>query len=334
MDITPFIRELILLNECVILRGIGGFETSYRHALYRKDKKILTPPSKKIRFQPEWIRDNGVLENYIAKSMGISNDLASDYIDNYVQNFHNKIHAEGKVILEGIGEFIVDKKEGRIEFTEFEDTNYLAESFGLDILNVEQKEERREESASARLTPINSEPRKLTGWYIALGILLLVISVTFIILLSEGGEIRLFNFNNAAHDRDEVVVFGSADSNKSDSVSRSIEEALDNRTSVKSALNIETNPSPQRKTEILAESGNAKVIYYLVAGSFKNSRNAEILQEQLIRKGFSPEILQIGNLQFRVIIGTYYDRRKAIEELRRIRIQLDQSVWLYEFEQN
>lgn len=329
MDITPFIRELILLNECVILRGIGGFETSYRHAMYRKDKKILIPPNKKIHFQPNWIKDNGILEDYLAKSLKISNELASEYIDNYVQEFHNQMRKNGKVILEGIGEFVLDK-ENKIQFNELEDANYLADSFGLDIVEIEPDIKQEGKSVKTEMQPITLETRKLTGWYVAIGVLLLLISITFIILFSQGEDVSLFNINRDVDSESEVVVFGTSPDPVADSIARSIEETLNQKTNARNALTIEKTTRPENKNQILAESSSKQVIYYLVAGSFKNFRNAEILKDQLVRKGFSAKVLDSGGSQYRVIVGSYNNRKQAIEELRRIRIQLDQSVWLLE----
>jgi len=333
LDITPFIRELILLNECVILRGIGGFETAYKNAIYRKDKKIIVPPSKRIHFQSEWIKDNGVLENHLAKSLGISNEKASEHIDNYVQEFHNQIRKEGKVLLEGIGEFVIDK-EKRLQFKELEDANYLVDSFGLDVLDIEPDIENNSKAVITNLSPLNPGPRKLSGWYIAIGLLLLMISITFIILISEGKEVRLFNINKNSGLTDEVVIFGPSSDPVADSISRAVEQVLDHKTATRNALTIEKT-SLRDKGEVVTEiPGEDKIAYYLVAGSFKTTRNAEILKEQLVRKGFSPEILHTGNMRYRVVVGTYYEHRRAIEELRRIRIQLDQSVWLLEAQQN
>jgi len=331
LNITPFIRELILLNECVILRGIGGFETSYKHATYQKDKKIITPPSKKIHFQPEWIKDNGVLENYLAKSLNISNNLASEYIDYYVQEFHNTIRNSGKVILPGVGEFVLDK-DNRFQFREIENTNYLADSFGLDILNIEFDIEHKKKQYKTKLVPLTPEPRKLTGWYIAIGVLLLLISVTVIILISEGSKDGLLNIGKKSGYTDEVVVFGIPGEERTDSLTRSIEKVLDNKTTAKNALNVEKlHPASGKRDKIPTETTKNRNVYYLVAGSFKNLRNAELLKEQLIHKGFSPEVLHhTKDSQFRVVVGTFYEHKLAIEELRRIRIQLDQAVWLLE----
>ena len=256
--------------------------------------------------------------------MGVSKAKASEYIDNYVQEFHNTLHEKGSVTLDNIGKFTLGK-DNKINFREFEDANYLADSFGLDILKIETNAEKKPEVPVPELKPLESAPRRLTGWYIAIGVLLLLISVTFIILISGGKELSLFPLNKDSRLDDEVVVFGPSTNSKADSVSQAVEQVLNQNTRVKNALAIDSEQPSVHENNIS---------YYLVAGSFKTTRNAEILQEQLIRKGFSAEILPTGNSQYRVIVGKYYEHHRAIEELRRIRTQLDQSVWLLELQGN
>ena len=82
-------------------------------------------------------------------------------------------------------------------------------------------------------------------------------------------------------------------------------------------------------TEQVKDGSVSEANYLLIAGSFKNNRNAELLRDQLIRKGFKAEVRETG-INFRVIIGQFADRQQAIQELRRMRSQLDQSVWLLE----
>jgi hypothetical protein len=334
LDLAPYIRELILSNECVILRGVGGFETSYQHAVYNKTRKVISPPSKQIQFHEDWIKDNGVLENYLSTSLNISAEEASDRVDIFVQEFFNELREKGSVSLRGTGEFFLDDKS-RIQFRQLEDANYLADSFGLDILNLDPETKIPQKAEELPLAPIVPQRRKRTGWYIAGGVLLLVISVTLIIILSEGSSLRLFNFldRERKSGKDEMIVFGNPDLALKDSVVKIIEKDLDSRTRAREALNPVTPDA--ENNERIADVPAAPVItaegttYYLVAGSFRTIRSADILKEQLTRKGFEAETIDMG-ANVRVIVGKYSNRKLALDELRRMRQQLDQSVWLLE----
>jgi nucleoid DNA-binding protein len=337
LDITPFIHDLILLNECVILRDFGGFETSYKHAVLNKDTKTLVPPSKKITFRPEWLKDNGVLERYIAESLKIKPEKASGYINEYVGDLNKKLNDEGSLFLEGIGKFQLNENK-KIIFTSIEDENYLADSFGLDMLEVEIEHVQTMKSEPVTSKPPVYKKRKFMGWYIAIGILLLFIAVTAFILISGKSGLSglgFFGKNNKKTEESEMVVFGRQGKTLEDSVTKSIKQNLDKKTLAKNALSINEqekslkSETTSRESEAAAKPGIG-VTYYLVAGSFKSSNNADILKDKLNKKGFSPEIIRTNSNFNMVIVGTFSSKDQANEALVRIRRKLGQSVWLME----
>ena len=322
MDIAYFIRELILLNECVILRGIGGFETTYKNAVLDKNKRQISPPGKIIHFRPDLVKDNGVLESHIARSLKIDRKEASENIDEFVQEFHDSIRNYGKVFMEGIGEFSL-AKDNSISFIEIGDENYLADSFGLDVLDIELDSSGTENIKKPELQPSTPEKRKLTGWYIIIGILLILITVTTIILVSSPSGLSIFAGKGEKQEikESDVIVFGPKDKVTEDSTLAAIGQSIDENTLPKKALSIQSTPSSQFQV--------GDISYYLIAGSFKYTKNAERLKVTLQGKGFNPTIMTKGSY-IRVVLGEFNDKELALSELRRIRYQFDQSVWLME----
>ena len=327
MDIAPFIRELIVLNECVILRGIGGFETSYKHATVDKKQKIIIPPSKKIKFRPDLVKDNGVLMSYIADKLGISKGKASSYIDKFVSKFFDEIKEKEKVFLEGIGEFTFDNRNNII-FTEIENANYLAESFGLEVLDFNGDIKENTPILEAKSKTGGSKKGKYKGLYISIGVLFSLIVISILLLIATSKQVNLIHwFDDKSADKNNgTMIFGNTDKELEDSIISAIERSLSESTIPNKALAVPTAQASTKKAETKAAKSN----YYLVAGSFQNIRNAEILKDQLKRKGLSPEIVITNEQLYRIVVGAFYDRKEAIAELRRIRGQLDQSVWLLE----
>ena len=269
--------------------------------------------------------DNGVLESYIAKTLGIDRAEASREIDAFVGEFKDSIKNEGKVFLEGIGEFTLGK-DNSIKFSEIRDENYLADSFGLDILDIELESKSTDNIRKPELQPLKPERRRFTGWYVAIGILLVLIIATSIILITSSPGSSIFAKHGKQHELEgsDVIVFEPEKNVEKDSVIREIGHSIDESTVPKKALSLEST------TNNLPPPGDQT--YYLIAGSFKYLKNAERLKDNLFRKGYSPTVKAIGNYN-RVIIGTFNDKQLAIAELRRIRSQLDQSVWLMENQQ-
>lgn len=311
LDIKPFIREQIMLNECVILRGIGGFETTYREASYDSDKRVFHPPSKKINFHSDWVKDNGILESSLANALGIRRKKASEHIDDFVEDFHQQLKHQGYVNVKDLGEFKLDSTNN-IVFKELEDEIYLADSFGLEDLSLEK-------DSSKPGAPPASRKKLHTFWYFVLGILVFLIIATVILLVTSSVGTRSSDLKTKNQDTNsDIIVFGSSTAEK-DTVTRMIEKTLDEKSSVKQALSIQENMYEQTISE--------EATYYIIAGSFDTEKNASILKTQLLRKGFDPVVLVMGK-NVRVVIGSFKNHDEALTELRRIRSELDQSVWL------
>jgi nucleoid DNA-binding protein len=337
LDITPFIHDLILLNECVILRDFGGFDTSYKNAVFDKNKKTIVPPTKKVSFRPEWIKDNGVLEKYIAESLKIELEKASGYIIAYVADIKMQLEQKGFLLLDGIGKFQVNSDK-KIVFTSIEEENYLADSFGLDMLEVEMEHEQKIEPQPKEFNTFVYKKRKYTGWYIAIGILLVFILITSYLLISGKNGMSLlgiFSNNVKKPDESELVIFGTQSKTLEDSVTKTIEQTLDKKTSPKNALSLteqgkKEKEVPAKNIPETIEFTKSGTTYYLVAGSFKSASNADALKEKLQKKGFNPEIINAKGKFSMVVVGTYKDKDQANDELMRIRRKLGQSVWLME----
>lgn len=330
MDLAPFIRDLILSNECVILRGVGGFETSYRHAELDSSRKHIAPPSKHVHFRNEWIKDNGVLEKHIAESLNISREKASDHIDRYVKELFSSLKESGIADLGDIGEFFLDEKQN-LQFRESENVNYLADSFGLDILSLDDEKEPEAPVNVTEHEPEAPGKRKMTAWYIVIGLLLLAISVTVIIILVGERNFSILT-TKKSDKKSDVITFGNSSRTNEDSATLMIEQKLDQNTSVRSALAIDKADSQDfRQDQVSDISQVPEVRYYLVAGSFRSMRGAESQKADLEWDGFDAEIISTED-NIRVVIGEFTDKDEALAELRRIRQQLDQSVWLLTME--
>jgi len=325
------------MNECVILRNFGGFDTSYKHAILDEKRKTIVPPSKKITFRSEWVKDNGVLEKHIAESLKIKPEKASEYIEAYVKDLQIKLEKEGAIVLEGIGKFQLGESK-KIQFTSLEDENYLADSFGLDILEVDIEQFQKDISEPVEFFRPAIVKRKFTGWYITICILILFIVITTFLLFTSNNGNSFFGFlnRNAKKPADsELVIFGKQDKFSEDSVTKSIEQNLDKKTALKNALSIQEQgksikPEPNLEGQGKAEISESGVTYYLVAGSFKSAGNAEVLKDKLLKKGLTPTVMNMNGKFTMVVVGVFKSKDEANEKLIVIRRQLGKSVWLME----
>ncbi len=318
VDLSPYIKELIMVHECIILPDFGGIETSYLPAHYDNEQKHMIPPGKKVWFRSDYIRGGEVLENHLVEQLNIEPEKARKIIEEYITEIKTKLKNNQDTVISGVGVFR-KKVDGELTFTAFSDENYLADSFGLESFPFEKKEPIIKENKLIKEAEIFIRKRSNTLMYVIVGVIVICILMTITMFFASKFHLNLFNIGNSG-DNEMVIIGGTL---KSDSLSIAIDKELENYTSVKNALSYSNNK------EIEPETRPANVYtYFLVAGSFSSFENADKLNDELVEDGFSSEVLEIKD-SYRVCLGKFVDKDSALNELQRIRKQIDRSVWLF-----
>lgn len=311
LDLAQYIRELILLNECVILPGFGGFETQYEAAQYDKANKRMLPPTKKVVFREDYVKGGGILEDHLCRHLKIQNEQAAQYITEYIQELTKRINSNREVIINGVGLF-TKGLGNNLTFTPFDKENYLAESFGLEALPFERKEVEFEQEQKREF---KIRPRSNTLIFVILGVIIISILLAITVFISSKFDLYIFNIGDNEVQSDLIIL---GDKYSSDSTFQNINSLLAS-TDLKSALNY--NETESQSSNQLSD------VFYLVAGSFRVRKNAEIIRDDLVKEGYMPEIIEDRGF-YRVSIGNFSDKQTALQELKRLRRQLDRSVWL------
>ena len=99
-------------------------------------------------------------------------------------------------------------------------------------------------------------------------------------------------------------------------------------------------PEINSKTEITVRTESVKPVdssvkttmygYYVIIGSFRNLENARQYNTDLLKKGFTPEILENENGLFRISVGGYNEESAARARIAAIRTTYreHEDVWL------
>lgn len=319
MDLAPYIKELITQNECIILPNFGGFETAYLPAKFNPKSKQMLPPSKSIVFKPEFTVGGELLEQLLENKLKIENTNAKSLVVEYVSDIRKHIQSTREFNINGVGFFSV-KSDGKLIFHPYEEENYLVDSFGLEPLKFEETEfvESRFEETRDQLKKkvFKIRPRSNSFAFVAFGIALIAVLLTITVFISARFDLYLFNIGDHS-ENNELIIFGG-DYNK-DSVNVIIDNQIDENTLIKNALRfteIKNTPESQQSNS-----------YILVAGSFDGLNNAQELKDKLLEDGFKVEIVETGGY-YRVSVGSYSNKEEALNELKRIRTQINGSVWL------
>jgi cell division protein FtsN len=153
MNIANYIHQLLLENDLVIIPGFGAFVSTYKSAEIDKNTNELKPPSKEISFNQQIRNNDGLLVGRVAEGEAVSHFDALKKIEQERENIIFQLDKEGKVYLEETGELFVNENN-EIQLKPDKDENPLLDSFGLESVSVEHKEEKTSE------TETHVEPEK------------------------------------------------------------------------------------------------------------------------------------------------------------------------------
>ncbi|MCG8697601.1 MAG: SPOR domain-containing protein [Bacteroidales bacterium] len=318
MDISHYIYELILTNECVIVPGFGGFETSYQPASIDHSTQLLLPPTKSIVFKQGYTKGQNVLLKYLAHKLNISESESLKIIDKYVKHIFNELKSYGIISLKGIGTFRYNDAN-ELVFNQEKAENYLADSFGLESISVTTsmplKEKAGHTTGKTALTPIH-QARRNTGAYLAIGVLVVLILLTTTFIITARYNLELFPFNAISAHKTDNIVLGKSEIDTSDQTYQMIHSHFDQSTTAKEALSLNSNLDPVDKER-----------YHIIAGSFFNSGNAIQLKKELNQKGYQTKIIQ-NDGKYRVVLASFANKGEAVDRLQLLKQSIDQSVWL------
>lgn len=319
MNFGRVISELLINNQKVSIPGFGKLTYSYVSAELYKFTNRVAPPAHKLEFSPIPDEDNFFAET-LANEYDTSLDEAYSQIAIWVSEIFSILNNGGQYQLEQVGRFKKDSE--KIVFTPDEKSILFADTFGLESAKIPlmEIEETKKPVSTSTPTPIPIQEKKNVKSNGVSPMLKRIAIIAAIVVLVVIGGYFLYEtgilkstykavsgwFKPSKTDQEPVVLSDSADALK------------------RNALNY------SESDEDSTSSSQRYIVYYIVAGSFKSMKNAEKEVENLKKKGFNPDVLNMSDTLFRVTIGTYNDRRKAVEEYIALTNQdTGLNIWLF-----
>lgn len=130
------LRELLFVQECVIIPGFGGFLTKYKSAEIDYLNYTITPPTKSISFNRQLRNDDGLLVNTFSMLNGVPFGEANLFVRKWVNQFEATLKANTTFTLAQIGTFEWDALGSTISFLPDVTENYLVESYGFPAITA------------------------------------------------------------------------------------------------------------------------------------------------------------------------------------------------------
>ena len=296
MNIEPYIAQLLYRYQCVTVPGFGAFLTEIQSAQLIESSNSFFPPKKMISFNAYLKNNDGLLANHIAQAEKTSYEYAISAIQYAVFNWKKALQENGLFSIKNVGNFSLNADKNLI-FTPYDQTNYLTNSFGLSAFVspmvkreiFEQKIEALEENEVIEFIP----ERRRTSAY-------LKYAAVFVLGLGLTGAIG-------------YPVYQQQIANETIIVEKSVQKQVQNK--IQEATFFIKSPVPAVTLTVKEE----KMSYHIMAGAFRDERNAQKKFEQLSSQGYKARrIPQNKHGLFPVLYGSYTtfaEAEKAKQEI-------------------
>ncbi len=327
MDIVAHIRQLLVLHDCVIIPGFGGFVANYQPAEINFAQNSFSPPSKKIGFNQNLSENDGLLIGHISARQEVGYVEARRVVTDFVKQVRDRLEKGKAYHFEEIGKFQYDRQKN-LQFEPDNTFNYLVDSFGLsrftanpvEAYDVRKKIRKfRDQPPSERKGMNKVVKRVLIAVPILVALALIPLKTHYLDNLNI--DLSSFEFLKKTDTVAEPV-------KSPEPPAASYEEAVSRtETPAEEPAVAEVNQPAEESVATPAPVEQAR--YLVIAGSFRNLQNAENLRSRLESSGFASEIHEAGNGLYRVSMAAFSDYDKAMTELDRLRKTPGrQSVWL------
>lgn len=304
--IEKHIAALLYRFQCVTLPGFGAFITEVQSTTISEGTNTFNPPKKVITFNANVKNNDGLLANHIALEENISFEKASENIAFEVSKWIDSLEQRNRLILKNIGEITMNADNSLI-FEPYNTVNYLTHSFGLSnftpsLITREELKlqvEKLEEKAPILFTPEKRQNYSFVKYAAA------------ILLLSSVGTFGYKIYNDQQVAAQTLYV----EKQVQDKVNNKIQEAT-------FFISV-----PLANIELLVKEEIKP--YHIVAGAFRNEKNAQTALANLKGKGFNAKLLEKNKSG---LIPVAYESFTSLEEAQiakqKIQVELNTEAWL------
>ena len=313
MKIEHYISQLLYRHQCVIVPNFGAFLTEIQSAHLNENSNSFYPPKKLISFNPHLKNNDGLLANHISLAEKRNYESAVAAIESEVIIWKSILEFSGKFTIKNVGELSLNA-EKNIVFTPIDNTNYLMESFGLNSfispsIKREIQLEIVDEVVVEEAAPIVfiAEERTSRPY--------LKYAAVLVLALSVAGTFGYKMYENRIAEQTLLV-------------QTAVQKQVQNK--IQEATFFIDNPIPAVRLTVKEE----KLSYHVVAGAFRNERNAENIYQELIKLGYPAR--RVGTNRFGlhpVFFGSYATEIEAQQAMRAIHKTKSPEAWILVDEQ-
>jgi hypothetical protein len=309
MKIELYIAQLLYRYQCVTVPGLGAFLTEIQSAQLNESSNSFSPPKKMISFNANLKNNDGLLANHIAQAEKTSYEYAVSAIQFEVFNWKKALEENGFYAIKNVGDLSLNADSNLI-FTPYDQTNYLTNSFGLSPFVsplvkreiFEQKIQAIEEKETVVLIP---ETRTMNPY--------LKYAAIFVLALGLTGSVGYPIYQNQIATQTTLV-------------ETAVQKQVQNK--IQEATFFIESPVPA-VTLSVKSAAEAKMSYHIMAGVYREEKNAQKTFNQLTRLGYKARrIAPNKHGLFPVLYGSYATIAEAEKAKQEIQKKHNPEAWI------
>lgn len=327
MDIRKNIAELLMVHDCVIIPGFGGFIGSYIPARIDTASHLFLPPSKSLLFNVNLKQNDGLLAANVAETASVPFSRASRLVEEFADKCRFILHHGEPVVLPGIGQLTAGA-EGTIQFEQDADANLNPYSFGLSAVTAKTISR---SSLQAEETIVENPATQPAGIRRTLLPAVARRAALFALPLGLAAVVTIARYDRLPADFASTADIAGAVFSRLTTSSPAPRKSAPVKTVkvIPSVAPAPVKPAAEAPATPAASTNIKDDRFAVIVGAFRYRENADKLVGSLVAKGFSAAIYdQSKTGLFRVAIGTCSERDAAMELLASARSSDFGGAWL------
>lgn len=317
MNLTEHIKTLLRDHACVTIPRFGAFLKKRNTATIQKEG--FMPPRSTVSFNRFLVSNDGLLTKHVAQAQGVSVEQSLRLIEKEVLSWKRKLQTQA-LIFPGLGEIRLNVSK-KMVFAPYENINFDTQSFGMhrfekkSVAPIKPQTNPTMENKNIMfsLDP-NSKKKNPAVRNISLGIAGILVA----------GAIYYFGDQYIASEQAKQKALSQKQ------VKSNVQKAVyDLGTLSKIDLNLGAQDAILEEAQVRYTTTPSGQRYYsVIAGSFREPKNAERMTADLIDQGFKAETIALNADGFyRVAYGRFTSKKEALNLLYFINISLKLDAW-------
>lgn len=323
---VELIQQLLLTHNCVIIPNFGAFIGNYNPAEIHLMESKIFPPNKMIAFNRSLQNNDGILINTVSRHFSVSYHEAEILVADFVKQCNVSLAQNKSFILNDIGRLVADN-ENNIQFQPYFSKNYLLDSFGLPVMNLQPVQRLKDaesvikenyqrilhpELVEDAVTP-KRKPSLFSYWISA------VLAIVFIVFTV------IVNLQRSSRNVDQASFIPVLSQTSSSVPLQQPIQIVEDTVIAEEIMKIDTVSTAIVETNLNNLSTENT---YVVVGAFFTVTRAEKLKEEVEKKGFSVSIIKDSSEKlFHTAIKL--DNTESDTVLQKIKTDINPQAWVY-----